>query len=384
MKTTKLMLSALIAAAALVSCNKENHTPETTSLKSVSISLENAIMTKGTSTGAIQENTSVQVNDLNIYLLNSNGTQSYTASVIDADGNVTELDDLYFTASELTLGSAINLHFVDPAVTKVVVYANLGQSVEWANIGNNKTLAIGNEQNPTELTLTGSGVLEYDDKKTHTGLAGELNNSVTLLYKAEVTLTPKISRFEVDGFRIKFGDTPKYNEIKVVKVAFQNYYPATDAQTGIESGELVNDMDISSDSSVFGWFNDRNSENVAWYWDVVNTTHTPSAPVVAPDNTYSYHFFSCATIPVMVIDLLVDGRPAYVYADNYKDASKANITEIKEGMIYRMSAEGTVAGSNGYVEIPEEKIDPANHCLDITVTVQPWAVTLVQPEFGGK
>ena len=66
MKITKLMLSALIAAVALVSCNKEDQTPVETGVKSVSISFENAIMTKGTSSGQVSG--AVTVNDLKIFL----------------------------------------------------------------------------------------------------------------------------------------------------------------------------------------------------------------------------------------------------------------------------------------------------------------------------
>ena len=49
MKLTRLMLSASIAALALVSCNKNEVTPEVggNSPKTVEISFENIVLTKG-------------------------------------------------------------------------------------------------------------------------------------------------------------------------------------------------------------------------------------------------------------------------------------------------------------------------------------------------
>ena len=64
MKLTKLMLSASIAALALVSCNKNETTPEGgTAPRSVEISFEN-IVTKGPAGDKIHHNTTpVMVND---------------------------------------------------------------------------------------------------------------------------------------------------------------------------------------------------------------------------------------------------------------------------------------------------------------------------------
>ena len=47
MKLTKLMLSACVAALALVSCNKDETTPDVSNrLKTVEVSLENVALTK--------------------------------------------------------------------------------------------------------------------------------------------------------------------------------------------------------------------------------------------------------------------------------------------------------------------------------------------------
>ena len=79
MKTTKLMLSAFAAVLAMVSCNKQDTTPEMGSrtLKSVEVSLENVIMTKSAyaAADAVKAGSAIEVNDFQIFLLDESGTQ---------------------------------------------------------------------------------------------------------------------------------------------------------------------------------------------------------------------------------------------------------------------------------------------------------------------
>ena len=92
--------------------------------------------------------------------------------------------------------------------------------------------------------------------------------------------------------------------------------------------------------------------------------------------------FSGDKVPVFVLKLVVDGQPAYLYTKRIKDSSGNPITSFQEGYIYRMSGEGEAGpGTDGTIEIPEEKIDPMDRCLDITVDVMSWEVALVTPEF---
>lgn len=380
MKITKLMLSAFVAAVALVACNKENHTPVENSLKSVTISLENAIMTKGASDGAITSGTPVSVKNLKIFLLDDQGN-SYGASVINDNGTVSSAV-MYYDFSAENIPTEINYHYVDPAVTQVVAYANLGD-VKWENI--NDVLTIADEQNPEYLTLYG-----MDDQLANAGEKKHDNGDVTVLYEASVHLVPRVSRFELDGFRIAFtpGKAPDYASITVSKIAFANYYPNSSAATGVESGEIEDhDINIESDSSVFDWFNNTATYPAAgeWYWDNISKVLTPDSPAAA-SGPYAYHFFSCDEIPVLIIDLVADGRPAYLYTKSFsvigENGQTTPLTIMEEGKVYRMNASSTVGGTdNGYIEIPEEVIDPANHCIDITLTVEDWFVTLVRPEF---
>ena len=108
---------------------------------------------------------------------------------------------------------------------------------------------------------------------------------------------------------------------------------------------------------------------------------TPSAPVKDAPAPMAYHVFAGEVIPTMVIKLLADGHPAYVYTDVFTAKSTGSaLTAIEPGKIYRMSASGEVDATGGSVEIPDD-LDPVKRCLDITVDVVDWVVEIVTPEF---
>ena len=68
MKLTKLMLSACVAALALVSCQKEGPSvPVETKVKSVDVSIANMILTKSESS-AIAKGTKVNLKNFKIFL----------------------------------------------------------------------------------------------------------------------------------------------------------------------------------------------------------------------------------------------------------------------------------------------------------------------------
>lgn len=124
MKTTKLMLSAFAAVLAMVSCNKQDTTPEMGSrtLKSVEVSLENVIMTKSSyaAADAVKDGYAIEVNDFQIFLLDESGNE-YTGKV--ADGSA--VAQSYWDAG-MPLDGKASFHYVDPKCTKVVAVANMG------------------------------------------------------------------------------------------------------------------------------------------------------------------------------------------------------------------------------------------------------------------
>ena len=90
MKLTKLMLSASIAALALVSCNKQDTTPTPTSnrLKTVEISLENVIFTKALAGDPVANNQKITVKNFQVFLTDANGNP-LTYKIINHDDSTT-------------------------------------------------------------------------------------------------------------------------------------------------------------------------------------------------------------------------------------------------------------------------------------------------------
>ena len=381
MKLSKLMLSASIAAIALVSCNKQDTTPESKRLRSVDISIENIVITKAAAGDKINAGDAVVVNDFQIFLTDASGNE-YTGKVKDGSAAAQS----YWTAADLSEAISAEFHYVDPNCTKVVAVANMGKELTFAEYKALTTINIDEQQNSQNLVL-------YDAKdlvatgNQHSDPNVDGTTYVADIYKADLVMTPRVSRFEVDGFTVKFNDEPKYQEINITQIAFQNYYPTTTVFEGAEDGEPVIYMqNLANQAEVYNWLDTPVEGEVPWYRDYFDVTITPAAPTAdikdADGNKapLAYHIFSCDLVPVMVIKLTADGQPAYLYSKGFYKDAETPVTTFEEGKIYRMSAKGEVE-NDGSIPIDEDDIDPMDRCLEITVDVVDWAVELVYPEF---
>ena len=383
MKITKLMLSALVAAAALVSCNKEETTPVDGNIKTVTLSLENIIKTKGIGAPITPEADgtmpAVQVNNFKVFLTDASYSPGYAAKTADGTQNAT-----FYFSSAADLNRKLEFHYVDNKCTKVVVVANMGDVSFEQVMGENR--GIDQQQNPTTLVLYGEDNLSSTGRQHTNAETGKLTD----VYEAKITLKPTISRFEVAGFVTEFSTpTPKFNKVAVTDIAFQHYFPHLGASTadglkiagtGSHVLHIANDK-LNNDAVVHGWFN--GAASTGWFRDHFATPleMTPAAPKADAPNDLAYHFYSGEIIPTMIIRLLADGIPAHVYTSTYKRAGEAGaLTKLEPGKIYRMSAAGQV-DTDGSIIIPDDKIDPIERCIEVEVEVVDWVVELVTPEF---
>lgn len=385
MKPTKLMLSALAALSVLASCQKEENTrvnPDST-LGSVEIYVNNVVYTKGQAGDPIEDQTPVTLNSLRIFLTNEDLSAVYDAKLADGTPAQTYWDgSTDVTITELlSQKEPIRFHYIDPAVTKVIALGNVPESVKLTQV-EGLLLKIGEQQNAQNLTLFAKSGLEKFSTETHD------NGAVNNLYKASLTLVPRIARFEVDGFRVAFNNPAKFSEVEVLQLAIDNYMPETSLYTGIESGTLVDELkdavlDVKNNSAVYDWFNRNTSTGIWWYDNFTSLSMTPSDPAKDLDQKLAYHIFAGNQKPQFIIRLLVDDVPAYIYTKNFKQGTLAGaeVTEFLEGYIYRMNAAGESGTGDGSIEIPEDKIDEMDRCLDISVEVHPWKVVIVAPEF---
>ncbi|MBR2065238.1 MAG: hypothetical protein IJ971_11140 [Bacteroidales bacterium] len=385
MKITKLMLSALVAAATLVACNKEDIAPVQKSVKSIEVKIGNKIMTKGDAGTKIEHGTPVKVNTLQIFLTDASYSTDYTSGVKDNDGNDA---DFYWSAAEMgEEGMSLNFHYVSHSCTKVVAIANAGQPLAFEDVFNadfNTLPTIDLQQDSQDLLLFADADLSKTDR-VHEINTEEVSKYAEV-YEAALVLTPTIARFEVDGFVMTFADDTKISEVKVTDIAFQDYYPMMTAQKspfkGVAYGTPVKPMDITNDAEVYEWFND--ADNAGWFRDSFEATLTPEDGTkdVGP---YAYHFYAGDLVPDLVIKLMVDNIPAYLATDVFYTKNDANeyvaLTSIEAGKIYRMSAAGEEL-EDGSIPFDEDDLNTVDRCLEIIVDVIDWTVVLVTPDFG--
>ena len=386
MKNFKLMLSACIAAVVFTSCEKEELVPQNTRMKSVEVSLENAAFsaTRGDAGDKIKAGQAVIVNDLKFFLLDNAGKE-YSAKVSDGSKEAQS----YWTAKELeTNGLDFAFHYVDHGCSKIVAVANVGDpNLSYEKFLQNQNLNIDNEQDSKSLRLFAQATLTPNGEQ-HNNKNTDGTTYVSDVYTADLLLKPRISRFEVDGFRVKFDATnPKYTDIKFTDMLFDHYPTMTSLLTGEEStSHTVHIADLNVQSTVYNWFNNTDKPE-AWYWDSFEATVSPTVPAASCDSL-AYHTFAGVTIPRLVIKLLVDGQPAYLYSKGFYSTTNLTggeptlIEALEEGCIYRMSAAGaTDEEKDGYIPIDEEDLDPMDRCLEIKVDVHKWVVDFVYPEF---
>ena len=373
-------------------------------LKSVEISLGNLIYTKGDAIEKINANAPVKVNDIQVFLVKRDG--SFFTGALESDGKTPAQyefsgeNDL----KKLETGESFKYHYVDTNVEKVVVVANVAPKEDEEDDFNPAnyaelqaiTLQIDDQQDPTELTLYGEGKLEKKDTNHTDDEDGNGNVQENQVYTSEVTLVPRVARIEVDGFRVTtLNDDPKtpalegsiYENITFTQLAIVNYMPTTALWDGTESGTLVNPLatyysgsTVSNETAIYNWFGTKTTGTPDWTYDACSLTCTPAAPAADFTSPRAYHIFAGEKVPTFFIHLTADGVPAFLYTKSIKDEAGVAITSFEEGTIYRMSGEA-VSEKDGAIEVPEDKIDPMDRCLEITVEVMPWQVVLVTPEF---
>lgn len=386
MKKFKFFLSACLAALVFTSCSQDEELQvNSTRMKTIEITLENAKFspTRGLAGNKISSGDPVKVNDFKVFLLDHAGKE-YSAKVSNGSADA----QTYWSNEDLAGGALdMEFHYVDAGCSKIVAVANLGKDMSYEEFLQSQTLNIDNEQNQDELSLYAEAELVKKGNEQHNDVNVNGGVVVSDVYEANLVLKPRISRFEVDGFRVAFNATPKYQEIQFTDILFDHYVPTSSLLTGVESTTRTEHLaELTNQTVVYNWFNNT-SKPAAWYWDATpGVKVTPTAPAAAV-TPLAYHTFSGSVIPRLVMKLIVDGQPAYIYSKGFYSTEKLTngqptlLTELEEGKIYRMSAQGVVDGSDGFIPVDEDDIDPMDRCLEITVDVEDWVVELVYPEF---
>lgn len=378
MKFSKLMLSALVAAGAMVACNKvETDNVNLNQYKSVELSLANVqFMTKADAGDEIKNGDAVKVSSFQVYF--TDGNTLYTPK--DKDGkDVTAYYAADATGAIAALGSVQNYHFLPDAVDKVIVVGNLPQNTTATSVADlNTTLKIAEQQSQTGLTLYAESQLVTSGNHVET-----IDGHTALVYKATCNLMPRIARLEIKSVGMTFNAAPHlFDKVEFKKMAFVDYYENCNLATAVAGAPLF-DLDLSSDVPVFNYLNaltpSWNNDSVA---GTALATNAADANKVATNISYSFFPSSIKPALVMSVDATSAGSataaPAYVYTNNFRygstELTSQNATDgysgFCPGYIYRMD-----------FIFDETNLQHQKKCIDVTVTVDTWKVVAVTPIF---
>ena len=385
MKLSKLMLTMAVAASAFAACNKQETTPVGTNYKSVDISLENVLFTKSVDEADIANNSNVVINDFKVYF--TDGSTLYTPKVADNTSNA----KVYFSSKEETglpaaYSAALQFHFLPAAVNQVVVLGNLGEEANYPTTveGFEKALEVAGEQTATNLRLYGKSALV---PKTPDHNVVDPKHA-TDVYKADITLTPRIARVEVVNF-VRSTNGQVFDKVTIDQVVFDNYYPsysdltADYAQNGTVVACPLTQTDIYNHfATATGWM----SDNLALEFTSTEAAETEEANL-------AYHFFpdktATATEAAGVVTttgayprLLVKATgyytgdtnptPLYLYTKAFRTTADTpaliTATDFAPAAIYEV--EFTFSDENF---IQQEK------CVEVSVTPKKWNVIAVNP-----
>ena len=375
---------ALAASMTLVACDKnENEMGGPTDMqpKRVTVKLPNLAPAPGTRAvgDAMQNGSQVELTDFKVFFLDASGAPITVPQYNGQDQQV------YFSSDDDTWegiaasGKDLTFHFLPYQTAKVVVVGNQG-NIEYAAI-KNKTEDVPNDSETGHPTYTLYG---EDDLVEGGAPDSETHENV---YQASVNLEPRVSRFEIYGFKYELAEDPatnKYTSVKLDKIALNHYYTKYDfvTKTPSETGKVFDNLDKNT---LWSWV-----ENAVAPWaDVLSAEETeltltpgqskaPNGGEVAANNgegaediiTYGLaHVENAANNPELLLTLhgtTADGTVEPIYLRG----TFTNSAAFNSGKIYRV----LYSFSDADFTQPER-------CVELNVKVANWTVVPVTPEF---
>ncbi len=411
------MLTMAVAAVSFAACNKQETTPVKDNQlgnKSIVMNLSNLGATK--SAGTQLDAGQVALKNFQVFF--SDGTYLYAPKTATAE-EFTEADD-WGTYFEATAGSEQEFHFLENAVSQVIVLGNLPAPIapntyatKDALLEAYKTKAIADQQDASELALYG---VDYTLEETEEHDSYQDQHPKPVL-KAEVELTPIVARFEVTGF--KYSENPNqaeatettpevparaYDKMKVENLSMTNFY--TTATVALETETVVKAAISGTEGTYFGLKWDANNIYQQYFmaegntikgtkfWDTIGaelSTTNFVYPAVAEGATntacHYYHIFADpakvnpTAVPTFNVQLTAEKTNAadetttsllYLQTRSIKNGTTPlTASTIEAGKIYRME-----------FDFNDTVLQAAEKCIDVVVTVAEWEVVPVTPSFN--
>ena len=375
---------ALAASMTLVACDKnENEMGGPTDMqpKRVTVKLPNLAPAPGTRAvgDAMQNGSQVELTNFKVFFLDASGAPITVPQYNGQDQQV------YFSSDDDTWegiaasGKDLTFHFLPYQTAKVVVVGNQG-NIEYATLANKTEDVLNDTENGhPKYTLYG------EDELTEGGAPD--NESHENVYQASVNLEPRVSRFEIYGFKYELAEAPaanKYTSVKLDKIALNHYYTKYDfvTKTPSETGKVFDNLDKNTlwswvESAKAPWADELSSTSTALTLQPGEKKAPDGTAVAAADgegaeNIITYglaHVADKANNPELLLTLhgtTADDTEEPIYLRGTFTNSQA----FNSGKIYRV----LYSFSDADFTQPER-------CVKLNVTVADWTVVPVTPEF---
>lgn len=391
MKLSKYFMMAA-ASLALFACSNDEDIPGLNGEGTKSVYLKFEGLSTGTTTrttGVAKSGGAIGFDNITVYFTNASGVIKETQTL---DSKVSDWSKLSTTGHLF--------HGIPNTVEKVYVVGNAeGKGLTGSNISDIKaqSLQVANEQDFEDVILFGA---DESIEPVTDGSVTDTEHPGGYLFKAEVTLAPFVSRFEIAGIQCE-NLTDKYSKITLEAIGLMDYNNKfTVGGTASEEMTIANILEPGSTAEpgkyIFGEVSDSESNdytNYKWAWDKISgvdltentTVHYPSTG----EDRYVYQF-----CPLQIgqegskknvqIKLAVD---AFLKGTNAKDPFGAVVTASfnkTDGKPLEAFQAGKIYKIDSY-KFKVENVKPWNPdeeiCVNVVVKVQNWEVVALTPVF---
>lgn len=404
----KKIFIVAMALAAFVSCSKDDGVKQLqSSKKAVAITIANgstetrATVTKPVAadktaggTATIQDQATAgpcaNVNELVVLFANANGTveEAYTfptaAQTVGQDGKYTYR---WHNVSESVTQVAVVRDIVD-GVANVDTDDYLGKKIadykaNAEDVDAMENIDITKIDLYVSSTLDPNGDCEITDTHTNTKWTYKL-------YTADVTIAPAIARVEITGIACDVATCSATDHATAhvshvlggTTLAAANGQLVSGGYDELALGKLTwgdNDeykFDLTG-NTLKGIYEKGNktARTPVWY------TPTEGGAADGTADAIVWNINPSAKVPQIGDDPMVIEMEASAYDYTVVNTSKTlsigfkDVTEFAPGNIYRFN-----------INFGENNLDESNEaiCVEVKVTIQPWVVVTVQPEFGNN
>lgn len=397
MNVRNLLLTALAASMALVSCDKSENdvsVPTDKSLKSVTLTLPNITKAVGSrASGTAMKEGQIALKSFKVFFLA--GDQCVNDELPTQDELPAGITNpgIYFDESivndHVGQGKETTYHFLPAKINKVVVVGNVNSDFEYADINKDDYSVLNDGDSGVETDNNGHPYypLYGDSPLTQkTGDQATDNEDHNNVYVASVELSPRVARFEIYGFEYKLADNAQegteftFESVELEKIALANYATTYNLATGAAGTKVEAPTDgnttwdwISNTSTP--WANTFNSYSLSQedkkYVDGTEIGDDDANGSGTNTNIITYGVTKSTNAndnPELLLSFYgVNGTsktPLYLHG------KFTNVDPFEAGKIYRV-----------LFPIKDGAWDQPERCVELTVTVASWSIVTVAPDF---